>query len=432
MIKIEPVSYLNLPVSSIGGVTCKELARTYGTPLYVLDEETFRFNISSYYDPLEENYPNFLLVYACKANQNLALLNILADMDCGVDVVSGGELAVALRSQIDPKKILFHGNNKSIEELTFAIENNVTIIIDNLTEWARVKKLSDEAEKLTTVMLRLKPEIEAHTHDFIKTGQIDSKFGMEKSEAKRIITEGINQNYVQIEGLHSHIGSQILDIEPYLECVRILTNFMASIKSELGFEFNSLNIGGGLGIRYEHSDDPPEMVNFIKEVTAKVKNMCNYHELKEPRLILEPGRSLVGNAGVTLYTIGTIKDVSNIKRYLFIDGGMADNLRPQLYQAKYTVTIADKEDKPKTQVVSIAGKFCESGDILIENIKCPDVEVGDLVVVFDTGAYNASMASNYNKSTRPATVLVYKGTHTEIIKRETLDDLLRSEIFEEK
>lgn len=410
---------------TIGGVQVSELVKQYGSPLYVMDEATLRGNCRLYTEPLKTHYPNSKVLYAGKANLNLPLINLMHSEGMGLDVVSGGELFTALKSNMDPRHIYFHGNNKSVEELRLALQHHVNIVIDNDQELDNIVSLGDEGLK-ANVMIRLKPEIEAHTHEYIKTGQIDSKFGFDKRElgalAKRI-AEADNVTYL---GIHSHIGSQIFDTEPFLDSVDIMLGYADTIRETAGLETKQLNLGGGIGIQYTESDDPPEIPAYIQAVCEKVKAVCKERNIEEPILLFEPGRSIVGNAGVTIYTVGTIKNIEGVKTYIFVDGGMADNPRPMMYQAEYTYDLAYRRPGVKgDKEYAIAGKFCESGDVLTHKVMLPEVNVGDLLVVYGTGAYNYVMASNYNRAVRPAMVMVSEGQVTELIKRETWDDLMR-------
>ncbi len=404
----------------IGGATAAELAKEYGTPLYVVDETTLRDNCRRYTDTLKTHYPDFLVAYAGKANLNIGLLDILASEGLGVDVVSGGELYTALKSRVRPETIVFHGNNKSIEELEFALKSGIRVVADNPQEIETIIKLNLEAR----VMLRLKPEIEAHTHDYIKTGHIDSKFGIDKRDYLAIVKELKKHSKIEFLGLHSHIGSQIFDVQPYEDLVQIMVGHMEEVGG-----VKELNLGGGLGIRYIKDDDPPAIEEVVSKMALALKAACKTKNIPLPKLILEPGRSIVGSAGTTLYTVGAIKPVPGIKEYLFVDGGMADNIRPMMYQAKYTFALADKMDQPAKKSYAIAGKYCESGDVLAENVPLPEAAVGDVVAVFGTGAYNYSMASNYNRSCKPAMVVVNEGKSRVLVRRETMEDLIRCDLL---
>jgi diaminopimelate decarboxylase len=409
---------------SIGGVQLSELVERYGSPLYVMDETTLRDNCRLYTTPLKEHYPNSKVLYAGKANLNLPLINLMQSEGMGLDVVSGGELYTALQSKMDPTHIYFHGNNKSVEELRLALKHGVNIVLDNDQELDNIIDLTKEGLE-AKVMIRLKPEIEAHTHEYIKTGQIDSKFGFDKRELGTLAKKIAEHDGVHYLGIHSHIGSQIFDTEPFLDSVDIMLGYADTIREAAGLDTKQLNLGGGIGIQYTESDDPPEIPAYMKAVCEKVISACEERGIEKPLLLFEPGRSIVGNAGVTIYTVGTIKDIENVKTYIFVDGGMADNPRPMMYQAEYTYDLVHKPGVKGDKEYAIAGKFCESGDVLTHKVMLPEVKVGDLLVVYGTGAYNYVMASNYNRAVRPAMVLVSNGSVKELIKRETWDDLMQ-------
>ena len=411
----------------IGGCSTVELRNKFGTPLYIIDEETLTRNIKKYLSAFKENYTNFLLLYAAKAFANSAIFQLVNKLDLGLDVVSGGELHLALKSGFNKEKIYFHGNNKQISEIELAIEANIgKIVCDNLYELELIQLLSKKYNKTTNILIRLTPGIECHTHEYIKTGHLNSKFGLDLEYFKEVL------NYIQTKGknialcgIHSHIGSQIFEIKPYLDTIEILLNEFHYAKKNFKIELNELNIGGGIGIAYTKEDDPFSIEEFVQKVTSKIKTTCKSLGLKLPLLVCEPGRSLISNAGITIYTVGSIKTIPGGIKYITIDGGMADNPRPITYQAKYTACIGNKMNATKSEKITIAGRYCESGDILIKNITLPKIETGDLLVVLNTGAYNYSMSSNYNMVPRPACVLVKDGNAEIIIERETYDDVIR-------
>lgn len=408
----------------IGGVSVKTLTETYQTPLYVIDDTTVKHNCQTYKKALKKHYPNSLIAYASKANCTIGLLNRLADEGLGADVVSRGELYTALKSKIAPDDIVFHGNNKSLTELKMAISHNIRIVVDNAQEIENILTIQPEIKKKAKVMLRLKPDIEAHTHDFIKTGHIESKFGMEKEKCLDWIRKLNTHPEIEVLGLHSHIGSQIFEIEPFEELANRMAAVYNEIKEMTGQELPQVNLGGGWGIRYTEEDTSPSPAIYIEKMCTAFKTALDKFGLKHPRLIVEPGRSIIGNAGITLYQVGTIKPTPGGLIYAFIDGGMADNIRPLLYNAAYTIDCATKLNQDKTHTYRIAGKFCESGDILAKEVRLPDLHPGDILVVYGTGAYNYSMASNYNRFCRPAMVGVKNGTSQIIVRREELTDLI--------
>jgi diaminopimelate decarboxylase len=422
---IRPLTFSRLPngEAGIGECIIKELVNQYGSPLYVMDQKTIITNCQEYTNGLSKYYPQFKLMYAGKANLTIGLLDLLASKGIGVDVVSGGELYTALQSQMNPENITFHGNNKSIEELQLAIDHQVTIVLDNFQELENVLAISSQ-DQPTKVMARLKPEIDAHTHEYIKTGHSDSKFGFNISDMISVVTQCHKSDQLQFLGIHSHIGSQIFDVKPYIELVDRMVTHMVTLK-KIGIIIPQLNLGGGIGICYTDQDDPLPISEFIKVLSQRLVQQLDKNELSHPVLMLEPGRSIVGNAGITVYTIGTIKEIPNSKTYVFINGGMADNPRPMMYQSEYTVELTQSNSDDATQSYTIAGRFCESGDILAKNIQLKSPKVGDLLIVYGTGAYNYSMASNYNRTRRPAMVIVNKGHSQLLVQRESFEDLVR-------
>ena len=400
-----------------------DLAAEFGTPLYVMDEVTLRGKCREYRTAFKNRYDNTLIIYANKALCNTAILKIIQDEGLGADVASGGELYTARKAGCNLKTVYFHGNNKTQKELLEAVELEIgRIVVDNFDELALLDRITEKLGKKIDILFRVNPGIEAHTHEFIQTGQIDSKFGINKERIPEAIKLANKSKYVNFIGLHAHIGSQIFDIKPFLAELDILCELSAISPVE------EINIGGGLGIDYSGSDEVPTIDQFAEEVVAHFKKCCERNKLGEPRLILEPGRSIVGNAGVTLYTVGGIKEIPGIRKYVSVDGGMADNPRPILYDANYSALLANKARKPSGEKVTVAGRFCESGDKLIKDIELPRVEVGDILAVLATGAYNYSMASNYNRVGRPAMVLINNGTPTLILKRESYEDLTQNDV----
>lgn len=409
----------------IGGLRLSDLAAAYGTPLYVVDAATIRDMCAAYTEPLAATYPNHMVIYAGKAGMSIRLLAFLKSCGLGVDVVSGAECLTALRAGIAPDRIVFHGNNKSLEELQLAVESGVTVVVDHEQEMATLSALATSLGRRVPVMLRLKPEIEAHTHDYIKTGQIDSKFGLAKDSVMALAAAYKSDAAIHILGLHSHIGSQIFDTEPYYDLVDRMVDHTQSLSRVLGRDIEVLNLGGGMGIQYTAQDDPPVVSALVSGMAAHLKTACHAAGIPLPKLILEPGRSIVGVAGLTVYRVGAIKDIPGVKTYAFIDGGMADNIRPMLYQAKYTFGVAQAVERSATETYAIAGRYCESGDVLSHEVLLPTLQVDDLVVVYGTGAYNYAMASTYNRVPRPAVVMVENGQSTVWVRRETMADMLR-------
>lgn len=417
---------------TIGGCDSIELCEKYGTPLYVIDENVVRNNCRLYKESIDKCYNgNGLVFYASKALCNKAMVSLVKSEGLGVDTVSAGELYTALSAGMEPEKICMHGNNKTDDELKYAIENRVgRIVVDNISELDRINEVAKANNVIQKVLFRIKPGIDAHTHDFIMTGQIDCKFGfaLETGEAHEAVKKALNYENLEVGGIHCHIGSQIFEAEPFKEAAKVLIDFIADIKNQTGYEMKELNLGGGFGVTYTEADDPIEFNKYIEEISLIVKEEALKKNINLPFIMMEPGRSIVGTAGVTLYTVGAIKDIPNIRRYVSVDGGMCDNPRYILYQAQYTCLVANKAGDEKTEKVTLAGKCCESGDLLGENMPIQSVSVGDKVAVLTTGAYNYSMSSNYNRIPRPAMVMVNNGESKVIVKRETFEDLIKNDV----
>ena len=417
---------------NIGGVDTVEIAKEYGTPVYVMDEDLIRKNCRDFRESIEKFYGGKGLVcYASKAFACKEMYRVVESEGCGADVVSGGEIYTAVKAGVSPEKLVFHGNNKTDEEIEMALEYNIgRIVVDNIYELKKIDTLAKSQNKTANIMLRIKPGIDAHTHNFIKTGQIDSKFGfaLETGEAFEAVKLAITHPNLNLRGLHCHIGSQILETEPFCAAAEVMIGFIAKIKNELGHEIDDLNLGGGFGICYTEADDPKPYASFMEAVSKVVHSKCEELGVKLPFILIEPGRSIAGPAGITLYTVGAKKIIPNIRTYVSIDGGMCDNPRYILYQSEYDALVANKADKPKDTKVTIAGKCCESGDLIGENMPLQDVEAGDIIAVCATGAYNYSMSSNYNRLQKPPVVFVKDGKTRVVVKRETLEDLIRNDI----
>lgn len=417
---------------TIGGVDTVELAKQYGTPLYVMDENLIRKHVQSYKNSIDKFYNgNGLVCYASKVFCCLEIYRIMKDEGIGFDVVSIGELYTAHKAGVDFEKVCFHGNNKTDEELEYAVDLKVgRIVVDNIYELERLDKIAEKKGVKANIMFRIKPGIDAHTHNFVRTGQIDSKFGfaLETGEAMEAVKKALSCPNVHLKGLHCHIGSQIFAVDPFVEAAQVMLGFIADIKKETGHEISDLNLGGGFGIKYTESDDPVPYEVYMEKVSIAVKESCEKLGVKLPFILIEPGRSIAGPAGITLYTCGGVKNIPNIRTYVSIDGGMTDNPRYALYQSAYDAVVANKADKPKDKKVTIAGKCCESGDLIGEGMSIQEVEPGDIIAVCATGAYNYSMSSNYNRIPKPATVFVKDGESRVVIKRETLDDIIRNDI----
>ncbi len=417
---------------TIGGCDTVELAKEYGTPLYVLDESGVRAACTSYRQSIERFYQGKGMVcYASKAFCCKEICRIMDSEQMGLDVVSEGELYTALQAGFPPERICFHGNNKTDHELRYALESNIGLfIVDNVYELERLNSFAHEMGKKAAISFRIKPGVDAHTHEFIRTGQIDSKFGvaLETGEAMQIVKEALKLENVILKGVHCHIGSQIFELEPFELAAQRMIEFMAQVKEETGYTIEQLDLGGGFGICYTEKDAALRYDSYMEKVSVVVKESCERLHFPQPFMMLEPGRSIVGSSGITLYTAGAIKEIPDIRTYAAIDGGMTDNPRYALYQSEYEAIVANKADQPKTMVVTLAGKCCESGDLLGENMPIQPVTSGDIVAVLSTGAYNYSMASNYNRLCRPAVVMVKDGACRVIVKRESLQDLVRNDL----
>ncbi|MGN0609444.1 MAG: diaminopimelate decarboxylase [Oscillospiraceae bacterium] len=417
---------------AVSGVDTVDLAVQYGTPLYVMDEDVIRSACRRFKKSIDSFYGGAGLVcYASKAFCCREMCRIMKDEGIGLDVVSGGELYTAASVDFPMENICFHGNNKTDEELTLALEKKVgRIIVDNIFELERLNALAEKAGVTANIMYRIKPGIDAHTHNFVRTGQIDSKFGfaLETGEAFEAVKKAIELKNINLAGLHCHIGSQIFDIDPFVHAAEVMLGFIAKIKNELGFEVKQLNLGGGFGIKYTNSDNPAPFENYMEKVSVKVKEVCEKENISLPFIIIEPGRSIAAPAGLTLYTVGGIKNIPNIRTYVSIDGGMCDNPRYALYKSEYDIEVANKAGEPKTESITLAGKCCESGDLIGENMPVQHIEVGDTVAVLATGAYNYSMSSNYNRIPKPAVVMVKDGSSRVVVKRETMEDIIRNDV----
>ena len=416
----------------IGENDTVELAKEYGTPLYVMDEDLIRKNMRVYKNAMDKYYNgNGLVLYANKAFCTLFTMRLAKEEGLGIDVESGGELYTAIKAEFPMDKVYFHGNNKTVQELKMAVENGVGhIIVDNIYELEKINEIAKEHGIIQNIMFRIKPGVDAHTHSFIQTGQIDSKFGvaLENGEAFEIYQTAHGMSNVNPDGIHCHIGSQIFDIEPFEKAAEIMMNFAADLKDKLGLTITKLNLGGGYGIMYTENDDPVPYDEYIKNVSETVKKTAKDRGIECPFILMEPGRSIVASAGITLYTVGGVKDIKNVRKYISVDGGMSDNPRYIMYESEYTAVIANNANADKTEKVTIAGKCCESGDLLITDTMMPKINVGDTLAVLATGAYNYSMSSNYNRIPRPAVVAVSGGNSKVVVKRETYEDMIRNDI----
>ena len=390
----------------LAGCLASALAQEFGTPLYVFDEGTLRARCREYRQALAQHYPGQgQVAYASKAYLNLALAQLFAQEGLSLDVVSGGELYAARQAGFPAQRIHFHGNNKSPAELASALDNNVgRFVVDNPRDLDLLQRLAAERRVRIPIWLRLSPGIDVHTHHYRKTGLLDSKFGLplETGDAERALVRALESPYLDPVGLHTHIGSQIFDVEPFVQAVVRLLSFAVAMRAAHGFELCELSPGGGWGVPHHQADPPAPIDRFVQAVCQAVVDGCRHHGLALPALTIEPGRSIVAPAAVALYCVGARKEIPGVRTYLSVDGGMADNIRPALYGARYTALAADKAAQPAEETVTLSGKLCESGDVLIRDIALPRLEAGDLLAVPGVGAYCLPLASNYNFSTRPA------------------------------
>ncbi len=415
----------------IGGYDTVELARRFGTPLYIFDEATLRGQCRDYVQALGVNYPHSQVIYACKAFINLALAQILHQEGLGLDIVSGGELYVASKAGFPLEKVYFHGNNKSAEELALALDLGVgRIVVDNLHELRLLNDLATQKGRRVPVLLRLSPGVDAHTHAAVTTGIVDSKFGfvIVTGQAEEAMVQALAAPGLEVVGIHAHIGSMIFELEPYRRTIEIMLDFAADMQARHGFVWQEFSPGGGWGIAYTAQDNPLTIQQVVETVTATLKEGVQKRGLPLPKLVIEPGRSIVGRAGIALYTVGASKEIPGLRKYVAVDGGMADNIRPAIYGSAYTALAANRMGDLPQETVTIAGKYCESGDVLIRDIALPRLVPGDLLALPSAGAYCLAMASNYNLALKTAVVMVKDGQARLIRRRETYEDLLRLDV----
>ena len=414
----------------IGGCDTVELTAEFGTPLYVFDELSLRSSCAEFKQEFGQRYADTTVIYACKAFINQALALIFRQEELGLDVVSAGELSIAQSTGFPLDKVYFHGNNKSAEEIRLALEWRIgRIVVDNFHELTLLGEIAGEHGYTPDILLRLSPGVEPHTHRYIATGAVDTKFGFPLINGEEAIAQAMSAPNLNLIGLHFHIGSLIYDVEPYQQAIEIILGFAAEMKQKHGFELRELNVGGGFAIQYAVDFPAPPISAYAEAIVSKVIDKCQELDLVLPQLIIEPGRAIVGRAGVALYRAGAVKDIPGVRCYISVDGGMADNIRHALYGAKHEAVVANKVSEREAGRVTIAGKFCESGDILIENIALPQILAGDIIAIADCGAYCLPLASNYNASLKPAIVLVKEGKARLIRRRETFDDLTRCDLI---
>jgi len=418
---------------SIGGCSIEDLVLKYDSPLYILDEITLRNSCRAYKKALVKYYPGESLpIYASKANSSIFMSNLVASEGFGLDAVSEGELLTALKGGVPNDKIVFHGNNKSDKEIEFAIKNNIKVIVDNDHDLKRLGEISNSFNRDIEIMIRFTPGIECHTHEYIKTGSLDSKFGFGIESLSKLFEAIRKTKHIKLIGLHAHIGSQIFELDPHNDLGEIMVNVISQAE-KFGHNIKELNVGGGLGIKYTEEDDPPSIEEWIKTVSSSIVKACNKKNLNLPILMCEPGRSIVSTAGVTIYKIGSFKEIPGIRTYLSVDGGMSDNPRPITYQSNYSACLVNNPlNNNSKNKYTVAGKHCESGDVLFKELELGDCKTGDLICVFGTGAYNNSMSSNYNRIPKPSAILVCNGEADIIQRRESSHDLLRYDVLPDR
>lgn len=415
---------------TIGGCDSVALAAEFGTPLYVYDEATLRHQCAEFKEAFESQYEKTNVIYAAKAFINQALAALLLEEGLGLDVDSEGDLGIARSAGCPLDNVYFVGNNKSASELNLALDWGVgRVVVDNFHELEMLDKLAGEKGIRQAILLRLSPAVDPHTHQYLATGVLDSKFGFTLASAGAAVSQAMAAGNLNLVGLHCHLGSPIFEVEPYQAAIEVLLGLAADMKREHGFELKELDIGGGYAVQYTLDTPAPPVSYYAEAIAAEITGQCRELELELPLLVIEPGRSIVARAGVALYTAGSSKDIPGVRRYVSVDGGMGDNIRPPLYGARYEAVVANKMGQENTEVVTISGKFCESGDILIRDIQLPEINAGDVVAIPVSGAYCLPMASNYNASFRPAVVMAKEGRARLIRRRETLEDLIRPDVM---
>ncbi len=427
----------NIKINSSGilefaGQKTTDLAKKYGTPLYLLDEDRIRYNCRTYYNAMRAAYgENFAVLYASKANSFKKIYNIVNEENMHIDVVSSGEIFTALKAGFPLSKAYFHSNNKTDEDVEFAIKNGVGyFVVDNAEELGVINETAKKLNTTQNILLRLTPGIDTHTYEAVNTGKVDSKFGtaIETGQATKIVEKTLGFSNINLSGFHCHIGSMVFDSDTFLRGAEIMLEFMAQMYKDYGFVTEQLDLGGGYGVRYLDSDDTIDIAENIKEVAEFIKKRTSQLSIKMPKVLLEPGRSIVADAGMTLYTVGTVKRITGYKNYVSVDGGMTDNPRYALYESPYTLYIANKADAEPTLKCDVVGRCCESGDIIQPDVLLPETERGDILAVCTTGAYNYSMASNYNRIGRPPVIMLKDGESYVAVRRETLEDLLNCDL----
>ena len=415
---------------TIGGCDVVELAGRHGTPLYVFDEATLRERCRRFVQEFGRRHAETQVIYACKAYVNPALAQLLLEEGLGLDVVSGGEAAIAQAVGYPPDKVYFHGNNKGRQELEEALAWGIgRVVADNFHELSLLQQVASEQGKIQDIMLRVSPSVDPHTHVYTTTGVLDSKFGfsIETGQAELALRQALNSPNLRLVGLHYHLGSPIFEVEPYQRAMEIVLRLAASFREE-GLRLEEISPGGGFAIAYTRDQQPPSIAEYAEAIVGSMADTCQALRLPLPRLVIEPGRSIMGTAGVAVYGVGAVKDIPGIRKYVSVDGGMGDNIRPALYEAQYEAVVANKADQPPSERVTIAGKYCESGDVLVRDVQLPPLSQGDLIAIPASGAYCPSMASVYNLNGRPPIVLVKDGADRLIRRRETYQDLMLCDV----
>ena len=410
----------------VGGCDILALASQFGTPLYLFDEETLRNRCRQFIQEFRSRHPNTAVVYACKAYVNPALARIFMEEGLGLDVVSGGEMAVARAVDFPPESVYFHGNNKGRAELEDALAWNIgRVVVDSFHEIELLSTLAEKAGKVQEIMIRVSPGVDPHTHAHTTTGTLDSKFGfpMETGQAGEAIRLALASPSLKLVGLHFHLGSPIFELEPYKVAMELVLDFASRFREE-GLTLQEISPGGGFAIGYTRDQEPPAVGDYAEAIVSTLLESCSSLGMDPPQLTVEPGRSIVGTAGVAIYGVGAVKDIPRVRKYISVDGGMGDNIRPALYDAAYEAVVATKINVEPSEKVSIAGKYCESGDVLVRDIALPPVVAGDVIAIPASGAYCLSMASTYNLNPRPPIVLVKDGEAHLIRRRETYQDLM--------
>jgi diaminopimelate decarboxylase len=415
----------------IGGCDCVELSKKFGTPLYVFDEDTLRSRCREFKTEFTRRYSDTVVLFASKAFLNRALATIIKEEGLGLDVVSGGELSLAQSVDFPRENVYFHGNNKTEEELKLALDWGIgRIVVDNFNELELLNSLARKKGARQNILLRLTPGVDPHTHRHTTTGILDSKFGfpLASGQAETAVAKAMSASNLNLVGLHFHLGSPIPDTSPYEAAISLVLDFAKEIKDRHGLSLDEFSTGGGFAVRYTVDQQTPDVAEYAEAITAGVSNLVDKLGLARPKLIIEPGRAIVAQAGVALYTVGSIKEIPGVRKYVCVDGGMGDNIRPAFYEARYEALVVNKANQNESAKVTIAGKYCESGDILARDVKLAPVSAGDIIAIPVNGAYSIPMSSNYNMVPRPAIAMVKDGKARLIRKRETYDDLMKLDI----